>query len=81
MENNNKNALEINQEQSKKISINTLSQYQIMCKIAEQEIRETCQNGSLKDLKLLRAEVISSKTNNKWDLKRIDDAIKERIYE
>lgn len=42
-------------------------------------ISETIENGSLDDLLNLRKEIRSEKTNNKRDLFKIDNAIKERF--
>lgn len=53
--------------------INTLQ------KQADEEIINTCKYGSLADLIKLRAEVISEITNNKFYLKKIDEAMKKAI--
>lgn len=74
----NKNALE-KQEQKKVNSNNSLAQWELLCKQAYDEICAVCENGSLKDLIMLRAEIVSEKTNNKWNLIKIDKAIKERF--
>lgn len=57
----------------------SLSQWEQLCKQAYDEICAVCDNGSLRDLIMLRAEIVSEKTNNKWNLIKIDKAIKERF--
>jgi hypothetical protein len=74
----NKNAL-TNESNNNVNSKSILSQWDRLCKQAYDEICEVCENGSLKDLIMLRAEVASEKTNNKRDLLKIDRAIRERF--
>lgn len=73
----NKNAL--NKESENKSSNSSLTQWQALCKQAYDEICSVCENGSLKDLIMLRVEIASEKTNNKRDLLKIDRAIRERF--
>ena len=67
-----------NNRESNQTSISSLAQWEFLCKQALDEIAWACENGSLRDLINLEAEIRSEKTNNKRDLYKIHRAINER---
>ena len=68
-----------NNRESNQSSITSLAQWKQLCKQAYDEILEVCENGSLRDLINLEAEIRSEKTNNKRDLYLIHKAMDERF--
>lgn len=65
-------------ESNNKSTVSSLARWEQLRKQAYDEILEVCENGSLRDLLNLEAEVRSEKTNNKRDLYKIKRAIESR---